>query len=142
MKISAVADAANCSTETIRFYEKVGLLPAAKRTSGNYRDYNSDYLERLRLIRNCRALDMTHNEIRVLLERVDSAAGDCSAVNELLDEHIGHVDVRLAELRHLKRQLHDLRQQCQRNQPLDACGILHGLAAMELGPSDKHHTHL
>jgi len=54
MKIGELADAAKCSTETIRFYEREGLLPMAARTAGNYRNYNIGHLERLRVIRNCR----------------------------------------------------------------------------------------
>ena len=79
------------------------------------------HVERLRFIRNCRALDMTHAEIRTLLGLMDQPAGDCGGVNQLLDEHIAHVDVRMAELFQLKQQLSDLRQRCQSDQAMDAC---------------------
>ncbi|MGL4860686.1 MAG: MerR family transcriptional regulator, partial [Enterobacteriaceae bacterium] len=67
MKIGELAQAANCTTETIRFYEKKELLPKAERTAANYRSYTPAHLERLRFIRVCRTLDMTHEEIRQLL---------------------------------------------------------------------------
>tara|TARA_R110001583_G_scaffold90144_3_gene231812 strand:- start:41824 stop:42255 length:432 start_codon:yes stop_codon:yes gene_type:complete len=142
MKIGELASAANCTTETIRYYEKEGLLPEAERSASNYRSYGSAHLERLRFIRNCRALDMTHDEIRALLTLMDGPLDGCGAVNTLLDEHIGHVEARIEELQQLKQQLSTLRQQCQTEQGLDACGILRGLAAMETTPTGKRHTHL
>ena len=142
MKIGELAQVAQCTVETVRYYEKEGLLPEPARTPGNFRVYGPEHLERLRFIRNCRALDMTHEEIRTLLGLIDQSAGDCGAVNQLLDEHIAHVDVRIDELSQLKQQLSELRQRCQSEQAMDACGILHGLAAMEAEPRHERHTHL
>ncbi|MGL6014243.1 MAG: MerR family transcriptional regulator, partial [Shewanella oncorhynchi] len=68
MKIGELAQAAQCTVETIRYYEKEALLPEPARTNSNYRDYNQRHLDRLSFIRNCRALDMTHQEIRALLQ--------------------------------------------------------------------------
>jgi len=142
MKIGELAKAARCTTETVRFYEKEGLLPKAERTGSNYRNYGMAHLERLRFIRNCRALVMTHQEIRALLTLMDAPPADCGEVNNLLDEHIGHVDARLEELLQLKRQLGELRQQCQTEQSVEACGILQGLASMEAEPKQMRDTHL
>ena len=142
MKIGELAQVAQCTVETVRYYEKEGLLPAPARTASNYRSYSDPHVERLRFIRNCRALDMTHEEIRTMLGLMDQPAGDCGGVNQLLDEHIAHVDVRIAELSQLKQQLSELRQRCQRDQPVDACGILQGLASMETEPRHERHTHL
>ncbi|WP_322999920.1 Cd(II)/Pb(II)-responsive transcriptional regulator [Castellaniella sp.] len=142
MKIGELARAAHCSAETIRFYEKAGLLPAPERSQGNYRQYGPAHLERLRFIRNCRSLDMAHDEIRALLGMVDHPARDCGAINHLLDEHIAHVQVRLSELQHLRRQLIGLREQCQSEQAVDSCGIVQGLARMETTEKPLHATHL
>ena len=142
MKIGELAQVAQCTVETVRYYEKEGLLSAPARTATNYRSYGNSHVERLRFIRNCRALDMTHEEIRILLALMDQPAGDCGSVNQLLDKHITHVDVRIAELSHLKQQLSELRQCCQREQAVDACGILQGLASMETVPRHKRHTHV
>ena len=78
----------------------------------------------------------------VQLGFIDQSTGDCGVVNQLLDEHIAHVDVRIDELSQLKQQLSELRQRCQSEQAMDACGILHGLAAMEAEPRHERHTHL
>lgn len=143
MKISELAKAAQCSTETIRYYEKEKLLPAPERTEGNYRHYAAAHVERLRFIRNCRALDMTHSEIRALLGLMEQSADDCGGINHLLDEHIGHVDVRIAELLQLKQQLADLRARCSSTQGVETCGIVQGLAAMDASAkSTARHTHL
>ncbi|WP_035052192.1 Cd(II)/Pb(II)-responsive transcriptional regulator [Andreprevotia chitinilytica] len=143
MKIGELAQAAQCSVETVRYYEKEGLLPAPTRTESNYRSYGPEHAERLRFIRNCRALDMTHDEIRTLLGFADDPAAGCGAVNELVDAHIGHVDARIAELMHLKQQLVDLRLRCGGESADDSCGILQGLTEMETEARPAHrHTHL
>ncbi|MFT0533577.1 Cd(II)/Pb(II)-responsive transcriptional regulator [Castellaniella hirudinis] len=142
MKIGELARAAHCSTETIRFYEKTGLLPAPERTDGNYRHYGPAHLDRLRFIRNCRGLDMTHDEIRALLAMIDHPAQDCGTINHLLDEHIAHVQVRLRELQDLRGQLIQLREQCPTEQAVGACGIVQGLNHMEATQAPLHSTHL
>lgn len=149
MKIGELARSAQCTVETIRYYEKAGLLAEPARTEGNFRVYGPAHLERLRLIRNCRALDMSHEEIHALLQ-LASASGDgsdCSAVNAVFDQHIAHVDTRLRELTQLRAQLTALRQGCNNNDSnpdagVDACGILQGLAAMDIAHQPKRHTHL
>lgn len=142
MKIGELAKAANCSTETIRYYEKAGLLPPATRNESNYRQYTQLHVDRLRLIRNCRGLDMTHDEIRSLLQALDTAAQDCEPVNRLLDEHISHVDARIRELSLLRRQLVDLRERCAEGRDIEHCGIIKGLNAMDTPPGPSHGSHL
>ncbi|WP_374403814.1 Cd(II)/Pb(II)-responsive transcriptional regulator [Niveibacterium sp.] len=142
MKIGELALAAQCTVETVRYYEREGLLAAPARTSANYRSYGASHLERLRFIRNCRALDMAHDEIRALLVLAEQPASDCHGVNHLLDEHIAHVNTRIAELTQLKSQLDELRRRCQHEQPVEACGILKGLALMEPETRKEKHTHL
>ncbi len=142
MKIGELAQIAQTTVETVRYYEKEGLLPETTRTAGNFRVYGPAHLERLRFIRNCRALDMSHGEIRTLLGLSDQAAADCGAINALFDQHIAHVDARIRELAHLKEQLTGLRQRCLTERAVDACGILQGLAAMKTGAKSERHTHL
>jgi len=142
MKIGELALLAQCAVETVRYYEKEGLLPAPARTAGNFREYGPAHVERLRFIRNCRALDMSHGEIRTLLNLADQASEGCGAVNALFDQHIAHVDERIRELVQLKEQLSGLRRRCQTEQPVDACGILQGLAEMETEAKQERHTHL
>jgi Cd(II)/Pb(II)-responsive transcriptional regulator len=142
VKIGELAQVAQTTVETVRYYEKEGLLPETARTAGNFRVYGPAHLERLRFIRNCRALDMSHEEIRTLLNLADQPAGDCGAINAVFVQHMAHVDERIRELMHLKEQLALLRKRCQTEQAVDACGILQGLAAMETEAKPERHTHL
>jgi DNA-binding transcriptional MerR regulator len=72
MKIGELARLVGTNVETIRYYERDGLLPEISRTEGNFRIYGEAHAERLSFIRNCRSLDMTLDEIRVLLRFKDS----------------------------------------------------------------------
>jgi len=143
MKIGELAKAAGTTVETVRYYEKEGLLPAPDRGDNNYRSYGPQHVDRLRLIRNCRALDMTQEEIRAILQLADSHAADCGPINDIFDAHIIHVDERIAELTQLKAQLGDLRLRCLSARPhAENCGILHGLAEMQVEERPERHTHL
>ena len=129
LKISKLSEEADCAIETIRYYEREGLLPEPVRTAGNYRIYSARHVERLRFIRHCRYLDMTLDEIRRLLRFCDAPRQSCHEVNELLDEHIGHVGQRIAELQKLEKRLRELRRLCRETSAAKDCGILQGLAS-------------
>lgn len=136
MKIGELADATRTPVATIRYYEREGLLPPAPRSEGNYRIYDAEQSARLAFIRHCRSLDMTLDEIRVLLRFKDAPAEDCGDVNALLDAHIGHVAARIRELRQLERQLKALREQCAVAQDAAHCGILNELTQAAATPPE------
>lgn len=115
--------------ETIRFYERERLLPAAARTEGNYRIYEAPHKDRLAFIRRCRSLDMTLDEIRALLRFKDAPRENCGQVNALLEDHIDHVAARIRELKDLEKQLKVLREQCQVVRGAQGCGILKELSS-------------
>lgn len=127
MKIGELAVASATQVVTIRFYEREGLLAAPDRTAGNYRIYGEAHVQRLVFIRRCRGLDMALDEIRILLRFIDTPAEDCGDVNQVLDEHIGHVVTRIQELQVLEAELRDLRARCPFGGPGRACGILQEL---------------
>lgn len=145
MKIGELASATNTQVETIRYYEREGLLAEPSRSEGNYRIYGSAHAERLSFIRHCRGLDMTLGEIRVLLRFKDAPTENCREVNELLDEHIGHVAKRIRELRQLEGQLKSLRETCLGGQDTEHCGILNELSEIAkspvASPGRKTHVH-
>lgn len=95
MKIGELAKRTGCPVETIRYYEREGLLPEPARSEGNYRQYTLAHVERLSFIRHCRSLDMTQEEIRTLLALRDRPEADCGTANRLIDEHLHHVEVRM-----------------------------------------------
>lgn len=128
MKIGELAKLAACPVETVRYYEREGLLPPALRQqSNNYRRYSQAHLERLVFIRRCRSLDMTHDEIRALLEARQQPDASCAGINALIDAHLHHVQARVVELQALAAQLVELRSQCQAELSTRECGILHEL---------------
>lgn len=143
MRIGNLAEATGTPVETIRFYEREGLIPAARRTDNNYRQYSAAHADRLAFIRHCRNLDMTLDEIRSLLRLRDSPPKDCGEVNALLDDHIGHVAQRIRELRVLEKDLKALRARCASLHSLEECGILNQLDSVAAqGPKSSPRRHI
>jgi len=135
LQIGELANRTGCLVETIRYYEREGLLPNPVRSKGNYRLFSDIHVERLRFVRHCRSLDMTLKEIRVLLRFRDTPDENCSEVNALLDEHIEHVSERISKLKLLQEELRGLRCLCQRAQAAKDCRILQSLGSPEKGPA-------
>lgn len=125
MKIGDLAKVTQTQSETIRFYEREGLLREPPRSEGNYRIYGPEHLERLLFIRHCRSLDMPLDEIRALLQFQDAPRENCHSINDVLDKHIEHVARRMRELKELQKELKLLREQC--DGAAAECGILDGL---------------
>ena len=143
MRIGDLAESTGTAVETIRFYEREGLIPSAQRADNNYRMYTAAHAERLAFIRHCRNLDMTLDEIRTLLRLRDAPLQDCGEVNALLDEHIGHVTHRIRELRILQKDLKALRARCGTPHAIEQCGILNELdTAAALSTSAPPHRHI
>jgi Cd(II)/Pb(II)-responsive transcriptional regulator len=129
MKIGELAKQSGCQVETIRYYEREGLLPIPARSAGNFRLYDLGHVERLMFIRHCRSLDMNLDEIRTLLKFRDTPSASCGEVNALLDEHIHHVSRRIEELAGLQGELKTLRRLCRTIQMTENCGIMKGLSS-------------
>ncbi len=143
MRIGDLAESTGTAVETIRFYEREGLIPAAQRADNNYRVYTAAHADRLAFIRHCRNLDMTLDEIRTLLRLRDAPLQDCGEVNALLDEHIGHVTHRIRELRTLQKDLKALRARCGTPHAIEECGILNELdTAAAQSTSAPPHRHI
>jgi Cd(II)/Pb(II)-responsive transcriptional regulator len=147
LRIGALAERAQCQAETIRYYEREGLLPIPPRSQGNYRLYGPAHIERLSFIRHCRSLDMTLDEIRTLLNFCDAPMSNCAQVSSVLDQHIHHVADRISQLRHLERQLKELRNQCASPGHAAGCGILKEMSRAAkrgqraLAPGHVHGSH-
>ena len=128
MKIGVMAKATGTSVETIRYYEREGLLPATARSEGNFRVYTEVHVQRLGFIRHCRSLSLTLEEIRQLLRLKDSPGASCAEANGLLAAHIALVAERIHELQGLEQQLKSLQQRCQGTRDAAHCGILNELS--------------
>jgi Cd(II)/Pb(II)-responsive transcriptional regulator len=141
LRIGELAGRTNCDVATIRYYEQAGLLPKPARTSGNYRLYGYAHVDRLNFIRHCRSLDMTLDEIRKLLRFCDAPDKNCNGVNDLLDEHIDHVTLRIGELKQLQKNRRELRRACDRSQTVKDCGIVRRLSA-DVSGERRHGGHV
>ena len=112
MKIGAAAAASGCHIETIRYYERVGLLPPPARTPGGYREYLPEEVERLRFITRGRELGFSLEEIRSLLALSDDPALSCHDVDELARHHLADIQQRMRELRCIARELERTMASC------------------------------
>lgn len=130
MKTGELASKAGSKVETVRYYEKQGLLQRPHRNeANNYRQYDRSHLERLIFIRRCRTLDMTHDEIRAILQARDDKDKDCGCIDEIIAGHLVHVQSRIKELLALEQQLMALKDYCHADRKVDECGILRELDA-------------
>jgi Cu(I)-responsive transcriptional regulator len=114
-------------TETIRYYEKIGLLAPPGRTAGNYRAYGEDDLARLSFIRRARDLGFSIGQVRELLALSDDLSRDCATVDEIASAHLHEIDRKLADLAALRREIATLVASCQGG-TIGECRILEALA--------------
>lgn len=144
MQIKDLAAATGVDVETIRYYEKQGLLPAPARRGNGYRDYETAHLERLAFIRHCRALDMPLVDVARLLGFLDDAPGasnDAGAVDALVAEQLGRVRARLKSMQALEKQLLQLQSRCDGRHEDGCCGILTDLVAAAHGEACACHVY-
>jgi Cu(I)-responsive transcriptional regulator len=134
LSIGALSKATGTTVETIRWYERVGVLPVPARTPGNYRTYGTAHLERLSFIRRARDLGFSLDEIRELLRLSDDRDRSCEAVDQVAQQHLEAVERKIADLEALRRELQDLIGHC-RHGTVAECRILQAL-------SPKVHTRL
>lgn len=128
MRIGELAKQTGCDVETVRYYEKAGLLSEPSRSDSGYRQYTAPHLERLQFIRHCRSLQMSIPDIRVLLEFQAQPTSGCQGVNSLLDHHIELIRIQMQKLQSLEQQLMRLRHQCETPHLIQECGILQNLS--------------
>jgi len=105
MRIGDAAAASGCHIETIRYYERIGLLPHPARTGSGYRDYQPRDVDRIRFITRGRELGFSLEEIRSLLALADDPKLSCSDVDQLARHHLADVRDRLRELQRIAREL-------------------------------------
>jgi Cd(II)/Pb(II)-responsive transcriptional regulator len=139
MRIGELGRATGVDGETIRYYEKQGLLPAPARMPNGYRTYEAAHLERLAFVRHCRALDVPLAEIKRLLDFVAHPETDCGDINRLIDEQLARVRARLKSMRALEKQLAGLRARCGAGHVAAECGILQELVAAAHGEACACH---
>jgi len=130
-----LARQSGCHLETIRYYEKIGMLPEPPRTAAGYRVYDADHLARLRFILRARELGFSIDEIRGLTDLVDDGDPSCGEVKARTEAHLADVRAKIADLARIEQVLADTLACCPGDDRSD-CPILETLAAGETGPRE------
>ncbi len=112
MQRAELARRTGSNLETVRYYEKVGLLPAPPRTAAGYRDYNTTHERRLRFVLRARELGFSLDEIRELLRLVDESDRPCAEASAVAVAHLSDVRAKIADLKRMERVLRDVVAQC------------------------------
>ena len=136
MRTGELAELTGVAVETVRYYEKSGLLSPPARAANGYRLFEAAHLERLAFIRHCRAL----TEVSKLLNFVDHPASDCGDVNLLVDNQLARVRARITSMRALETQLVALRKQCAATHATNDCGMLRELVLAAHGEARACHS--
>jgi Cu(I)-responsive transcriptional regulator len=136
MKIGELASRAGANVETIRYYERIGLLPQPPRTGGNYRDYGPDHVDRLAFVRHARGLGFELEDIRALLRLADEPEQNCAEADRITSGHLDAVERKIAQLQSLRTELQRMIRQCRGGQIAD-CKIIGALS--EHGACGRHH---
>ena len=141
-QIGELAKLSKVPVETIRYYEKETLIDAPERADNNYRIYRSHHLKRLRLIRNCRAFDMSLEEIRQIIQATKNEDTSCTPINEIIQDHLFHIDKRIQELTALKSELSEIQARCSQDHEANNCSIIDEINQLDPVLTDKTTTHL
>src|SRR4051812_44126595 len=112
MKIGEVAGQAGVSVDTVRFYERVGVLPTAARTASGYRDYQRETVQRIRLTRELQAIGFTLSDAVDALAAHDAGGATCESERWRLDAALDRVEAKLTELNQLRSRIIDARDAC------------------------------
>lgn len=123
-----LAQRSGVNAETIRYYEKIMLLPEPDRSGGGYRVYTEDDYQRLCFIRRCRDMGFSLEEIRGLLSLVDGEQVSCEQVKRMADNHLADIKSKIADLKKMQRTLRELSSNCSGNDVPD-CPIIEALQA-------------
>lgn len=114
LQIGSLAERTGVNIETIRYYERIGLLTAPPRSPGGYRRYNIDDVRRLGFVRRLRELGFPLDDVRALLDLAETKRAACQEVRELAAKHLGEVQDKLKDLRRMERVLKDMVASCAR----------------------------
>lgn len=133
MKIGELAKATGTDTETLRYYEKIGLLEAPVRSDNGYRLYGERVIQQVGFIRHCRELSMSLVEIKRMLDLSCQPEADCNEINQMLDTHLQQIRLKQEALARLEQQLLALRGRCAASRRAGDCGILQDLVAASEG---------
>lgn len=131
MTIGALGQATSVGAETIRYYERIGMLPAPARTAAGYRLYKPEHVRRLNFIRRGRELGLSLDAVRELLSLASDRLRPCTRVDRLVQEHIHDLDHKIEGLARLRGALQGLADSCRGSTRVADCRILEALEEAE-----------
>lgn len=127
--IGEISRRSGVNIETIRYYERIGIMPAPDRTPGGNRQYQHDGLKRLFFIKRSRELGFRIDEIRMLLSMVDSREFSCADVHQITAAHLSEVQSKIADLKKLENVLKQMAAECSRGD-VPECPIIETLSEL------------
>jgi DNA-binding transcriptional MerR regulator len=127
MTIGMLGEATSVGAETIRYYERIGILPAPARSAGGYRMYKPEHVRRLNFIRRGRELGLSLDAVRELLSLASDRLKPCTRVDRLVQEHIHDLDHKIEGLQQLRGALQRLSDSCRGSTRVADCRILEAL---------------
>ncbi len=126
LSIGALSKHTDVNIETIRYYERIGVMPAPERSAGGFRKYREDHLKRLNFIRRGRELGFSLADLRGLLRLVDGHTYTCAQVRALTLHHLSETRRKIADLRRVERVMSDMAAKCTGRRVPD-CPIIDAL---------------
>jgi len=121
-----LARATGCNLETIRYYEKIGVMPAPPRSANGYRVYDGRHVSRLGFIMRARDLGFKLEEVRSLLSLVDQGAQTCAEVQQMAQEHLGNVRSKISDLQRIETVLSETVAKCS-GADVPECAVIDAL---------------
>ena len=126
--IGAASERSGCTIETIRYYERIGLVPKPPRNASRYRVYSPGDVQRLVFIRRARELGFTLDKIRDLLRLAADVAQPCAAVHDVAAGHLADIRAKIADLRKIECLLAEAVRQCERGEQA-GCPVIDALSS-------------
>jgi MerR family mercuric resistance operon transcriptional regulator len=126
LTIGQLAKETGTHVETIRYYERQGLIAEPPRRASGYREFPPEYVDRIRFIKRAQALGFTLKEISQLLALADGSF-DCKDIRKFAEEKVKDIETRIHDLQKIKEVLHELIKKCLSKGKLSSCPIIESL---------------
>jgi DNA-binding transcriptional MerR regulator len=136
LTIGQLGKATATKVETIRYYERIGLLPAPGRTAGNYRSYSGEHLRGLAFIRRARELGFSIEDVRELVGLAGHRESPCAEVDQIVERHLETTERKIAALRRLRNELRDTLASCKGGR-IGECHVVRALSSEKLPKRNK-----
>ncbi len=129
LTIGQLAQTLEIAPSTIRYYERIGLLPPEERSQGNYRLYGPSSLRRLRFIRAAQSIGFALDDVKILLRGQSGSPPSCGRVQQLIEKRLRDIETQLENLAHVRKLLKSSLRKCREPQQPNCCHVIATLEA-------------